>query len=260
MTFPTTVYGVERLSLDSDFLAEVGDSGQPRVQRSLLSRQVAGIIREQILMGKLLPGHRITQAEWAARLGVSRMPVRDALSALTAEGLLVQIPGGSAEVARMDVDDMADVLYLNAVVVALAHRAAATRITEAELAEVSRINEAMKAAADRDDRVEVSRLNWALHSVINRASRSTRLMAVLRVLASATPQNSFEVLPGWAQEAEKDHVEIIEALRRGDAESVFLITHRHVTTQTEPLLDYVAGQLGVANRRRRPPPEVPPPA
>lgn len=229
------------------------DGSEPRVQRSLLSHQVAGIIRERVLMGQLLPGHRITQAEWAAKLGVSRMPVRDAVNTLTSEGLLVQIPGGSAEVARIDVDDMADVLYLNAVVVAMAHRVASGRITETELAEVVRINEAMKAAIDQDDSAEASRLNWAFHGVINRASRSTRLIAVLRILSSATPHGSFVVLPGWPELAVQDHVEIIEALKQRDADQVFLVTHRHVQTRTEPLLDHVARQLGVSSPRRRQP-------
>ena len=238
---------------------DLDGASQPRVQRSLLNRQVAGIIREQILLGHLLPGHRITQADWAARLGVSRMPVRDAVNALMSEGLLVQLPGGSAEVAQIDVDDMADVLYLNAVVVALAHRAATSRITEAELAEVVRLNSSLRAAVDADDSAQASRLNWAFHGVINRASRSTRLMAVLRVLASATPKGSFEVLPGWPEQAEKDHLEIIDALKRRDADAVFTLTHRHVATRTEPLLDHVAGQLGVVKSPRgRPLPLRPP--
>lgn len=232
-----------------DIASDLVEDNGPRVQRSQLNQQVAGIIREQILMGNLLPGHRITQAEWAARLGVSRMPVRDAVKTLASEGLVVQSPGGSAEVAHVNVDDMADVLYLNAVVVALAHRAAATRITPAELAEVTRLNDALMEAVERRDSAEASRLNWAMHGVINRASRSTRLVAVLRVLASATPRSSFEVLPGWPEQAAKDHLEIIEALERRDADAVFTLTHDHVRTRTEPLIDHVATQLGAAKRR-----------
>lgn len=230
--------------------AEAAGVERPRIQRSLLSQQVARIIREQILTGRLLPASRITQGDWAARLGVSRMPIRDAISMLCSEGLLVQMPGGSAEVAQMDIDDVADTFYLNAIVVALAHRAAAGQITDAELAGVRRRNDAMGEAIARGDVAEASRLNWAMHSLISRASKSTRLIALLRILAAATPQSSFELLPDWPEQAFADHLQIIDALEHRDADRTFQLTQRHVAVRTEPLVEQLASRIGGGERRR----------
>jgi DNA-binding GntR family transcriptional regulator len=208
-----------------------------RVVRSSLSSQVAEIIREQILTGTLRPGEKVVQAEWATRLGVSRMPVRDAIVSLATEGLLRQTARGTAEVAVVDVEDFADVFELNAAVGALAARRAASRRNAEELAALERLQGELAAASERGDLGAASDLNWELHRVINRAARSPRLAALLKILSKSTPRHSFELLPGWAERAVEDHSRLIAAIRAGDAELAHDLMREHITRATQPLLD-----------------------
>ena len=119
------------------------------VQRSTkLSEQLTSILREEVLTGRVRPGERIVQSEWAERLGVSRMPVRDAVNQLCTEGILVQQQSGQVFAAQIDPDDIRDGYYLNAVLASMAARRAATRISEDELAELKlRVHACFEAGA-----------------------------------------------------------------------------------------------------------------
>ena len=73
---------------------------------------VFNTLREAILKGELKPGERLMELQLAAKLGVSRTPIREAIRMLEQEGLAVTIPRKGAEVARMTEKDMEDVLQI----------------------------------------------------------------------------------------------------------------------------------------------------
>src|SRR5262245_62073768 len=73
---------------------------------------VANALRDAILQGDLSPGEQIRQAEWAERLGTSRIPVREALKALAAEGLLSHDHNRGYFVIRFGADEMAQIYLL----------------------------------------------------------------------------------------------------------------------------------------------------
>ena len=71
---------------------------------------VFNTLREAILKGELQPGERLMELQLASKLGVSRTPIREAIRMLEQEGLAVTMPRKGAEVARMTLKDMEDVL------------------------------------------------------------------------------------------------------------------------------------------------------
>jgi DNA-binding GntR family transcriptional regulator len=79
-------------------------------QGGAVSQRVAGYLREAILSGEILPGERIRQEEVAARFGTSRLPVREALRILAAEGLTEHHTHKGARVPRLDRHEV-DVIY-----------------------------------------------------------------------------------------------------------------------------------------------------
>jgi DNA-binding GntR family transcriptional regulator len=218
-------------------------SGDRRVQRSKLSDQIAEIIRNDVLTGRLAPGERVGQAQWADRVGASRMPVRDAINQLCAEGLLVQDETGSATVATVDPADIRDGYLLNAFVASMAARRAAERITESELNELDGINDAMKRAVDDGDRELASHLNWSFHAAINRAARSARLLAVLRNLATSIPHSAFEMLDSWPQQAYEEHRELLARLRARDGEQAAELMQHHIEAGSAPMIGELERRL-----------------
>ena len=82
----------------------------PEATREAASRRIAGSLREEILSGRIAPGERIRQEEVAARFGASRLPVREALRILEAEGLTEHEAHKGARVPRLDMHEV-DVIY-----------------------------------------------------------------------------------------------------------------------------------------------------
>jgi DNA-binding GntR family transcriptional regulator len=86
--------------------------GQPGRRAASLAERVAASLRRAILAGELIPGDFIRQEKWAATLGVSRLPVREALKMLTAEGLLGHDPNRGYYLVKLDVDEMAQIYLM----------------------------------------------------------------------------------------------------------------------------------------------------
>jgi DNA-binding GntR family transcriptional regulator len=210
--------------------------GNRRLQRTRLSDQIAGIIRDDVLTGKLRAGEHIGQVEWAERLGVSRMPVRDAITQLSSEGVLSQSGSGQAIVAEIDPADIRDGYYLNAVVSSLAAGRAALRITEEEIAALEAIDKSLRDTIDEGDLEQAAQLNWSFHRAINRAAGSQRLIAILRLLSTSIPHQAFQRLGGWPQHAVQDHKLILQALRDKDSETATHLMLEHVQAGSQPML------------------------
>ena len=80
----------------------------------LVKEQLAAMLREEIIHGRLSPGERIVEGRWAAQFGVSQASVREALNILAAEGFVQKGAGSSARVTRLTEGDVADMYQLRA--------------------------------------------------------------------------------------------------------------------------------------------------
>ena len=91
---------------------------------------VFNTLREAILKGDLKPGERLMELQLAAKLGVSRTPIREAIRMLEQEGLAVTMPRKGAEVAKMTLKDMEDVLEIREALDELAVKIACDKISD----------------------------------------------------------------------------------------------------------------------------------
>ena len=90
------------------------------------------MLRELVLKGQFLPGEHISEPQLVARLGVSRTPVREALSRLAHEGLLYTTGTGRYRVSEFTMNDVRDAIELRGVMEGTAARLAAERLMKAE--------------------------------------------------------------------------------------------------------------------------------
>lgn len=175
--------------------------------------EAAGYIRDRIFAGELRPGDKIDQDIVAQELGFSRLPVREAIITLGAEGLVDNIPRRGAFVARLTPDDVLDHYTIYGVLCGLAAERAAQTLADEDLAELEKLNRLMKRTEDPARQEE---LNFRFHQIINRAGSSRRLTAVLRMLANNMPSRFFEFTADWGTRAYTEHREIIKALKARD--------------------------------------------
>jgi DNA-binding GntR family transcriptional regulator len=201
------------------------DLGSPSLERPNLKDMVARRLREMIFTGQLHPGSKVDQDEMAAQLGVSKLPVREALIALESEGLIDNIPRRGAFVAPLSRDDVRDHYNLFGLVSGLAAERAATRLSDEELDALEGLAEHM---ARSDSAQEQEELNFRFHRLVNLAGGSRRLRSVLRLLGNSIPARFFVFAPGWSEVAEHDHRRILDALRERDPDAARRAVEHHL--------------------------------
>ncbi|NEW72949.1 GntR family transcriptional regulator [Streptomyces rapamycinicus] len=201
-----------------------------------MSGEVVDRIRGLIFDGTLKAGQRVPQDTIAGDLGVSRLPVREALISLEAEGLVVSEPHRGTYVVPILQEDIADHYRVYGMAQGLAARRAATRITEPTMARLKQLHELMRKTEDES---ELHSLNWEFHALINQTGGSRRLLSVLRQLARNLPREVYEVAPGADPEASRDHQELIEALEAADGARADTLSRQHMAREA----DYVIAKL-----------------
>jgi DNA-binding GntR family transcriptional regulator len=145
-----------------------------------LTKEVVDRLRKAILSGELAEGTALPEALTATKLGVSRVPVREALVELERLGLVEFDPNGRACVRAFTEEDFQEILSLRASLQTMAAGLAASKLTDEDL---SRLEAILEKAAKTRDLTEFSRLDTAFHDeivVIARHRRLQRIWADLR--------------------------------------------------------------------------------
>jgi DNA-binding GntR family transcriptional regulator len=191
-----------------------------------------------ILVGELTPGARTTQDELARLLGVSTMPVREALLRLAAEGFVEASPSRSFTVVRTTPDDVRDIYWMHATLAGeLTSRACMH--ADPELLDTLRVlHERGRAAQRNRDTAAAESANWAFHREINRAARSPKLSLMLRGSLRFIPEGFYGLLPEWSTASEDGHNEILAALESGDPEAARAAAQAHVQEAGALLASY----------------------
>lgn len=204
----------------------------------VLHTAVAQRLRTLIVEGKLAPGEKLNERELAARLQVSRTPLREALKLLTAEGLVEHLPNRGAQVAQLSEADVAHAFEVIAMLEGLSGELACARITEAELAEIRALNYEMRAHHARGDLSEYYRINAAIHRAINRAARNPVLTEVFdRInarLQAVRFRSNFDT-DKW-NNAVREHEEMLQALARRDGARMRAILIEHLNHKRDVVL------------------------
>jgi DNA-binding GntR family transcriptional regulator len=194
------------------------------VERPNLKAEVMAYIRRAVLSGELPPGSKIKQDEIASHLGVSKLPVREALIALEAEGVVDNRARRGAFVAQLTEQDVREHFAIYGALAALATERAATTLGDADLDRLGSLTEQMSQA--RTIR-SWQPLNDAFHHTVNEAGASRRLLSLLGQLARTIPIEfaGRGGVPDWTYQ---DHVAIVDALRSGDAARAGRLMREHL--------------------------------
>ena len=206
-------------------------------RRPRASSVVADQIRQAILTGNLEDGQALPLAEVAQQLGVSMMPVREALISLAGEGLVADHGRrGGYRVTALSEQDLADISELHAFIQsALAARAAAN-ISADQIAHLRELQEEMQLTASKRHTKKTSAklqdLNDQFHGTINRSSPSDMFRIFLRSTLKFMRQDAYLAFPDWADRTIADHPAIVDALEAGDSELAARLMHDHITGAT----------------------------
>jgi DNA-binding GntR family transcriptional regulator len=204
------------------------------------SHRIAGALREEILGGRYAPGERIRQEDLAARSGASRIPVREALRMLAAEGLVTLVANSGAWVARLSQAECDEAYLVRERLEPLVLRLSMPRLGEAEAGRLARLAAQMEAAPGVDAFLRADR-EFHLTSYAGAAGGEAwqvicRLWNITHhyrreftKLAARAGDGAGDAQPG-APGLGVTHLEhrlLLDAIRRGDADDAerALVTH-----------------------------------
>lgn len=214
--------------------------------RARLGDDVTRYMRGQILTGAWPAHTRLVVKALTDHLGVSAMPVREALISLAGEGLVVNEPHKGFRVAAISPEDVEDTFRMHAFAAGLLTGRAAERVSAGLIDRLEQIQAEILALPANSDDLEVieqvETLNHEFHRVIHATAQAPRLEWFIRAAGRFVPREFFQIVPRWVATTRAEHPAIIEALRDGDAPKARELAEAHVLT---------AGQLVVGALRER---------
>jgi DNA-binding GntR family transcriptional regulator len=197
-------------------------------RHSPLTKLVTDAVRERILAGEFPPGERLAEERLSAELGVSRMPVREALRMLAAEGVVTIEPRRGASVTVYTEAQVQELIEVRATLEGLNARLAAKRHDPKQIAELERILADASKMNEKTDLAQIQAANERFHKAVEQIAANSVLMNIVRSLRDRTAlifakQSRARVRQNW-----DEHAGIVRAVISGDAELAGLLASRHV--------------------------------
>ena len=221
---------------------------KPLLQRQTVTAMVADYIASKIIGGDYPGGYQIRQEAIAAELGVSRIPVREALLQLEAEGLVVIRTHRGAVVSDLSADDAIDLFDARLLLEPFLVRKAMARMDEDDIAHAGKALQHYEDAIPRGDPKELSRLNWAFHVALLAPSKRPRSMSVLQTLYnSADRYLRLQIEPVKAQtKALHEHRDIYAAYAARDIVQTAKLLKKHVADAADEIVSQLKADEGLA--------------
>ena len=219
----------------------------PLVRRSMPDLLVEQL-RARILAGELPQGQPLRQDALAAQYGVSRIPLREALRRLEAEGLVRIEPNKGAVVADFPPQEIGELFEMRAALESDLIRLSVPLVSRSDLDEAAEALEAYEKALDRGQVADWGALNWRFHSALYRAAGRPRWLEAVAQLNRQTDRfvRLQLALTGALDRARSEHRELLELARRGEAEAAATLVRVHIQDAGQMLVRALAAERAAA--------------
>ncbi|MCW3474895.1 GntR family transcriptional regulator [Limobrevibacterium gyesilva] len=197
---------------------------------------IADALRADIAQGELPPGEALRQEELAERFSVSRIPIREALRRLEAEGLVVVHPNRGAYVSRLDAAEVQEIYELRILLECDLLERAMSCMSRDDLLAIETI---LSTAEHEAHGPRWSELDDRFHETLYAPARRPRHLAMVLTLRSSVKhyQNAYAALPRNTVEWLRDHRAIVTACRTGNCEAALRRLKQHLTRAGRLVID-----------------------
>lgn len=219
----------------------------PRGQTT--SDLVADALRNEICQGRFAAGEDLGEFDLASRFGVSRVPIREALRRLEAEGLVAILPNRGASVPELSLEEIQEIYELRMLIEGDLMRRAVPNLNKRILEEASNLHESLQKEEEPE---EQDRLNRQFHSTLYGPAGRPRQLALVENLRNIVEryQNATQILMRFTPNFQRDHKRILAACRAGSPEQARLRVVEHLERARKVVLKYMSNTSADTRRNR----------
>src|SRR5215831_10693931 len=201
------------------------------IPRQSLPSAVADKLREQIIRGEIPEGAQLRQDAIATQYQVSRIPVREALRQLDAEGLIAIVPNRGAIVPALSPSDIGELFSIRALLEPEVLKQSIPLLTEEDFSEAEAVLREYVSELRRPDHLSAwGRLNWQFHSILYSRANQPRFMAIIRnVNNSGERYTRLQLyLTHGVKRANDEHHQILELCRQRNVPAACELLRAHI--------------------------------
>ncbi len=201
-------------------------------------------LRQAILKGELAPGERLMEVKLATNLGVSRTPIREAIRMLELEGLVIMVPRKGAEVAKISVKHLKDVLEVRGALEELSAVLACERMNDKEAEDLKTAVEEFKKVVYSEELMLIAQKDEQIHDVIYHATKNDKLVQMINNLREQMYRFRLEYIKdkNKRQGLVEEHEKILEALLARDVQMAKEAVREHINNQELTVLQNLSSQ------------------
>jgi DNA-binding GntR family transcriptional regulator len=208
------------------------------IPRQSLTSAVADKLRDQIIRGEIPEGAQLRQDAIATQYHVSRIPVREALRQLDAEGLISIVPNRGAIVPALSPDDIRELFSIRALLEPEVLKLSIPHLKAEDLSQAEAVLAKYVSELKREDHVSAwGRLNWQFHSILYSRANQPRFMAIIRnVNNSGERYTRLQLyLTHGMKRANEEHHQILDFCRQRDVTAACKLLRQHIQYAGESL-------------------------
>src|SRR6266498_4592108 len=217
------------------------------IQKRPLKEDIFDVLHQKIISGAYKPGDWLRQEDIATQLGVSMTPVREALDLLVSAGLAERVPYRGVRVREMSTKDVVEAYGLRLLLEAVIAQEAARNITRQQIAGLERTLDQMKKHETLKDVSTERKSSREFHSAIAEATKNDLLIKMYAVVSNAFPDWLLyealfrypELIADSMMSTYKEHLLIVDALKKGDADQAAQKSIEHVMESGKWLEEYL---------------------
>lgn len=215
----------------------VTDPDLPLLAPASMRQRATDVLRAAIIGGRLQPGDRLKEAELSEQLGISRAPVREALSQLEHEGLVVSLPYRATEVLGISQEEIEEVLVpIRLTLETFAFRRALPLLSAEDLAALGVLVQAMRQAAATGDLDALAEADVRFHELVIERSGQRHCLQIWRSIEPRVRAYFRRDAPihSRLEEIADEHEELVDVLQRRDETQLLETLRGHICNFLEP--------------------------
>jgi DNA-binding GntR family transcriptional regulator len=206
------------------------ERGGKDLRHKTMSIAAAEHLRLRIINGDFPAGSALRQDALAEELGISRIPLREALMQLEAQGLVRIVPHKGAIVAELSSDEVEELFELRALLEPMLLKRSASRLLRSDYRALRQLVVGFRKARKNGDLSRWGRLNTEFHLVLYQHANRSRALSIVSNLLQDTDRHTRLQLSfvGAMARAEEEHAQIVELCEKDKVDEACMLLHDHI--------------------------------